>query len=61
MFLPFTYIVGFIYLSADDITTIYLQLTSKGFGGGSVRGTVIARWTAGQEVERSFLRQKHES
>ena len=27
---------------------------------GSIRGTVVACWTAGQEVERSILRQGHD-
>ena len=28
---------------------------------GGVRCTVVARWTAGQHVERSILRQGHDS
>ena len=33
---------------------IYLSL-------GDIRGTVVARWTAGKQVERSILRQGHDS
>ena len=28
---------------------------------GGIRGTVVARWTAGQLVERSILHQGHDS
>ena len=28
---------------------------------GGIRGTVVARWTSGQQVERSILRQGHDS
>ena len=28
---------------------------------GGIRGTVVARWTAVQQVERSILRQGHDS
>ena len=28
---------------------------------GGIRGTVVARWTTGQQVERSILRQEHGS
>ena len=28
---------------------------------GGIRGTVVARWTAGQQVERSILRQGNDS
>ena len=28
---------------------------------GDIRGTVVARWTAGQQVERSILHQGHGS
>ena len=28
---------------------------------GGIRGTVVARWTAGQQVERSILREGNDS
>ena len=28
---------------------------------GGIRGTVVAHWTAGQQVERLILRQGHDS
>ena len=31
------------------------------YSQGGVRGTVVARVTAGQQVERSILRQEHDS
>ena len=29
--------------------------------GGTIRDTYVARWTAGQQAERFFLHQDHES
>ena len=30
-------------------------------GGGGIRSTVVARWTAGQQLERAILHQGHVS
>ena len=29
--------------------------------GWAIRGTVVARWTTGQQIERAILRQGHDS
>ena len=30
-------------------------------GDGSIRSTVVVHWTAGEQVERSYLHQGHDS
>ena len=42
-----------------DINIDTYQLSSSGSRG--IRGTVVVRWTAGQQVERSILRQGHDT
>ena len=42
-------------------TMIVLHVLRLFCSWGGIRGTVVARWTAGQQVERSILRQGHGS
>ena len=56
------YMVFHVLLMA--VTTDYVQLllelitrhTNEQYGVGGIHGTVVARWTAGQQVKRSILR-----
>ena len=46
---------------ANGMTSlVHIHMQVKVVNGG-IRGTVAARWTSGQQVERSILRQEHDS
>ena len=52
----------FVSQPTDDLNEMLKLLDyiiSKMCGG--IRGTVVVRWTAGQQVSRSILRQGHDS
>ena len=41
--------------------THYKYITHTDTEVGGIRGTVVAHWTAGQQVEGSIVRQVHDS
>ena len=49
------YNISFLYL------ILYIYMFYYVLCAGGIRGTVVARYTAGQQVERSFLHQGHDS
>ena len=49
-----------ILFGSEKCITVYFGVGWGGVGVG-IRGTVVGRWTTGQQVEQSILRQGHDS
>ena len=50
----------FFFVHLKELRVEFTEVVSHNFRVG-IRGTVVARWIAGQQVERSILRQGYDS
>ena len=58
--LPYIVVHIMVVISKNNYQ-VYEVLSGFAATSGGIRGTVVARWAAGKQVERSILRQGHDS